>query len=140
MLRPRFAHRPADGLKPANKWAAVGLALVVLLAATPAYAYLGPGAGIASATTALAFVVSLVLAIFGLLLWPLRYVFRLITRKRAPNPPKIKRAVLIGLDGLDPDLVQRFMDAGRLPNMARLAAKGVFSKLRTTFPAMSPVA
>ncbi len=136
MFRPSLATR----CKHPPAWAAVGVWLTLILVATPAHAYVGPGAGIAIATTALAFVVSLVLAIFGLLLWPLRYAYRLITRKRAPKPARIKRAVLIGLDGLDPDLVQRFMDAGRLPNMARLAAKGVFSKLRTTFPAMSPVA
>lgn len=131
------ALHPAPRLRP---WLATCAALGALLIAGPAEAYVGPGAGIAIATTALAFVVSLVLALFGLLLWPLRYVYRLVSRKRPPRPARVKRVVLIGLDGLDPELVQRFMDAGRLPHMKRLAAKGAFSKLRTTFPAMSPVA
>ena len=105
-----------------------------------AHAYVGPGAGIAVATTMLAFVVSLVVATVGLLLWPLRFVIRRFTRKRPPNPARVRRAVLIGLDGLDPELVQRFMHQGRLPNMQRLADAGMFHKLRTTYPAMSPVA
>ncbi|HVY47476.1 MAG TPA: alkaline phosphatase family protein, partial [Minicystis sp.] len=54
--------------------------------------------------------------------------------------PRIERAVIIGLDGLDPDLAQRFMDEGRLPNLAKLAQRGTFRKLGTTFPSMSPVA
>lgn len=122
----------------------LGLALILCLAvlAMPAeaHAYVGPGAGIAVATTVLAFVVSVIAVILGLLLWPVRYVIRLFTRKRAPKPARVRRAVIIGLDGLDPELVHRFMDEGRLPNMRRLAEAGMFKRLKTTFPAMSPVA
>lgn len=105
-----------------------------------ALGYVGPGAGIAIATTALAFVVSFVLALFGILFWPVRWLWRRLTRKRPPNPPRVRRAVLIGLDGLDPGLVERFMAEGRLPNMKKLAELGRFQRLATTFPAMSPVA
>jgi predicted AlkP superfamily phosphohydrolase/phosphomutase len=118
------------------------LAAIAVLCAVPgtAEAYVGPGAGIAIATTALAFVVSLVLAIVGFLFWPVRFVWRLATRKRPPNPARVRRAVLIGLDGLDPVLVKRFMEQGKLPNLKKLAAKGGMTDLQTTFPAMSPVA
>lgn len=102
--------------------------------------YVGPGAGVAVATTALVFVVSALLTILGLLFFPVRLAYRLITRKRPPKPAKLKRAVIIGLDGLDPDVTQRLLDDGKLPNLARLAAKGSFRKLHTTFPSMSPVA
>ncbi|HWN69333.1 MAG TPA: alkaline phosphatase family protein, partial [Haliangium sp.] len=122
----------------------LGLAAVALLAAwlvpAAAHAYVGPGAGIAVATTVLAFVVSVVAVLLGLLLWPIRFVIRRFTRKRPPRQPRIRRAVLIGLDGLDPELVQRFMSEGRLPNMKRLAEAGMLSRLGTTYPAMSPVA
>ena len=113
---------------------------VVWLAPAPAEAYVGPGAGVAVATTAFLLLVSLVLAVFGLLLWPLRMAYRLITIKKPPKKPRIKRAVVIGLDGLDPKLARRFMEQGRLPNLQRLANKGMFTPLRTTFPSMSPVA
>ncbi len=115
--------------------------LVALMALpAPALAYVGPGAGIAVATTGFMLVISLVLAIFGILFWPFRWVYRQITRKRAPKPAKIKRAVLIGLDGLDPKLVRTMLADGKLPNMKKIADKGGFQNLATTFPAMSPVA
>ncbi len=117
-----------------------GAACAIVLLPAVAHAYVGPGAGIAVATTVLAFVISLVAVVVGLLLWPLRWLYRRVTRKRPPAPAKIRRAVLIGLDGLDPELVQRFMAEGRLPNMKRLADAGMFTKLGTTYPAMSPVA
>jgi predicted AlkP superfamily phosphohydrolase/phosphomutase len=121
-------------------WLAAAALLATWLAPVSAHAYVGPGAGIAVATTVLAFVVSVLAVLLGLLLWPIRFVIRRFTRKRPPRPPRIRRAVLIGLDGLDPELVQRFMSEGRLPNMKRLAEAGMLSRLGTTYPAMSPVA
>jgi predicted AlkP superfamily phosphohydrolase/phosphomutase len=44
------------------------------------------------------------------------------------------------LDGLDPKLTEKFMDEGKLPNLSRLKQEGCYSRLRTTFPALSPVA
>jgi predicted AlkP superfamily phosphohydrolase/phosphomutase len=48
--------------------------------------------------------------------------------------------VLVGLDGLDPELTRRFMRAGKLPNLEQLSQAGCFHRLGTTYPAMSPVA
>ena len=50
------------------------------------------------------------------------------------------RTVVLGFDGMNPNLVQRWMDAGRLPNFKRLANQGSFQTLATTNPAQSPVA
>jgi predicted AlkP superfamily phosphohydrolase/phosphomutase len=116
------------------------IALAILLEPGVAHAYIGPGAGVAIAASGLAIVVSVLLAIVGLLLWPLRFLWRLVTRKRPPNAPRIRRAVVVGLDGLDPTLVRRYMDEDKLPNMRRLARAGTFRELGTTNPAMSPVA
>jgi len=118
---------------------ALALLAMAMLPAT-AHAYVGPGAGIALVTGAATLIVSLVLGALSLLLWPFRLVWRRLTRKTPPNRPALKRAVLIGLDGLDPDLVQRFMDAGRMPTFQRLRDAGMFRPLQTTTPAMSPVA
>ena len=41
---------------------------------------------------------------------------------------------------VDPGLVDRFMAEDKLPNLAKLGAAGDFRRLRTTFPALSPVA
>jgi predicted AlkP superfamily phosphohydrolase/phosphomutase len=133
--------RVASALPSAlSLWLAAVALLATWLAPVSAHAYVGPGAGIAVATTVLAFLVSVVAVLLGLLLWPIRFVIRRFTRKRPPRKPRIRRAVLIGLDGLDPELVQRFMSEGRLPNMKRLAEAGMLSRLGTTYPAMSPVA
>jgi predicted AlkP superfamily phosphohydrolase/phosphomutase len=119
--------------------AAVAGAIVLLFPAV-AEAYVGPGAGIAIATTALAIVVSAVVIVFGLLLWPVRFLWRLATRRRPPKGSAIRRAVVVGLDGLDPEIVRRLMREGQLPNLERLAGSGTMSNLATTYPAMSPVA
>ncbi len=58
------------------------------------------------------------------------------------NTPVLKeRWVLIGVDGLDPERVQRLMQQGRLPHMAALSqhTQGVV-KLASTQPPQSPVA
>ncbi|MBI5865231.1 MAG: alkaline phosphatase family protein, partial [Planctomycetes bacterium] len=48
--------------------------------------------------------------------------------------------LVVGMDGLDPTLLRRMMDEGRLPNFARVAAKGTFNSLGTSMPPQSPVA
>lgn len=44
------------------------------------------------------------------------------------------RFLLIGLDGAEPDLVQPWMDAGLLPNLARLRARGAFLPCDSVIP------
>ncbi len=56
------------------------------------------------------------------------------------RPTTEKKVVVLGLDGLDPKMVQALIDAGRAPNFKRLAAMGSFARLGTTMPALSPVA
>ncbi|UCF67943.1 MAG: alkaline phosphatase family protein [Acidobacteriota bacterium] len=51
-----------------------------------------------------------------------------------------KKVVVLGLDGLDPQIVQALIDAGRAPNFKKLGQLGSFMKLGTTMPALSPVA
>ena len=51
-----------------------------------------------------------------------------------------RRVIVLGLDGLDPTIVQALMDEGRAPNFQKLAKMGGFRKLGTTMPALSPVA
>src|SRR5262249_59468445 len=59
---------------------------------------------------------------------------------RRRGKPKIRKLIFLGLDGLDPRLTEQFMAEGKLPNFSRLAREGGFRRLRTTFPALSPVA
>ncbi|HEX7896067.1 MAG TPA: alkaline phosphatase family protein [Terriglobales bacterium] len=51
-----------------------------------------------------------------------------------------KKTIVIGLDGLEPSLVESMLERGELPNLARIRAAGSYSRLRTTYPAQTPVA
>lgn len=118
------------------------LALVVLLllgTPAPAAAYVGPGAGIAFVSSFLVLLTTGVLAFFSLFLWPFRTAWRFIRRARRPKA-KIKRFIVVGLDGQDPNLTDRYIKEGKLPNFKRLAEQGCYHRLRTTFPSVSPVA
>lgn len=48
------------------------------------------------------------------------------------SPQFHQKLVLIGIDGLDPDLVTRFMNAGKLPNIRKLSRQGAMQRLETT--------
>jgi predicted AlkP superfamily phosphohydrolase/phosphomutase len=52
----------------------------------------------------------------------------------------IKKVIVIGLDGLEPTIVSRLLEAGELPNLARLKEQGGFARVATTRPAQTPVA
>src|SRR5262245_18470839 len=47
---------------------------------------------------------------------------------------------VLGVDGMDPVVLQRLMDEGKLPNFAKFAARGSFQPLGTANPPQSPVA
>ena len=49
------------------------------------------------------------------------------------------KLVLIGLDGADWNIIDPLIEAGRLPNLARLARTGVRGRLHTITPMLSPV-
>jgi predicted AlkP superfamily phosphohydrolase/phosphomutase len=50
-----------------------------------------------------------------------------------------ERVVILGFDGADAGLVEQYMAAGRLPNLARLRAEGSYSPLLSTNPPQTPV-
>ncbi|HEX4231796.1 MAG TPA: alkaline phosphatase family protein [Bryobacteraceae bacterium] len=106
----------------------------------PQLAYIGPGAGFALLGSFLSLIAGIFLSVVSLLLWPLRMMRRLLARRKGFRNARVKKIVFIGLDGLDPRLTERFMAEGKMPNLARLAESGSYSRLRTTFPSLSPVA
>ncbi len=53
---------------------------------------------------------------------------------------KSRKMIILGVDGLDPDLLTKFMAEGKMPNFARLEARGSFRRLTTSIPPQSPVA
>jgi predicted AlkP superfamily phosphohydrolase/phosphomutase len=119
---------------------AVAAALMLLVATpSPVAAYVGPGAGFVFVTSFLVFFVTGLIALFSLLLWPFRAALRLLRRAHLPKP-KVRRLVIVGFDGQDPRLTDRFMAEGKLPNFEALAAEGCYHPLQSTFPSVSPVA
>src|SRR5215472_7793113 len=114
--------------------------LALLLAPSFAHAYAGPGAGFAVLSSFWAIFIAFLYSFYALMTWPFRQLFRFVRRRNAYGKAKFKRAVILGFGGMDPELAERFMKEGRLPNLEKLRDRGMFSKLRTTFPAISPVA
>src|SRR5262249_39363585 len=84
-------------------------------------------------------VTTLPIVFVSLLIWPFSTVWRRLRYSRRPAP-WIRRLVIIGFDGQDPKLTNRYLVEGKLPNFARLAASGSYHELATTFPSISPVA
>ena len=113
---------------------------LVLLFPLRGEAYAGPGAGFAVLSSFWTLFVAFLYSAYAFMTWPFRHLLRTLRRRKAYGQAQIKRAVIVGFDGMDPELAQRFISEGKLPNLAKLQQQGTFRKLRTTFPAISPVA
>ncbi len=122
--------------------AGLGWAMAALIALLPAsaLAYIGPGAGFTFVTSFFLVFVTFFLACLTLLTWPIRWVVQKVRGRKALAAARVKRVVVVGLDGLEPELTDQFMKQGLLPNLERLAAQGGYTRLRTTLPPESPVA
>lgn len=114
----------------------------ILLCAIPnyAFAYIGPGAGFAFLGSTLVFVITIGMALVTILFWPMQWLWRVLRRKGISKHARARRVVIVGLDGLEPKLVEQYMAEGLLPNMSKLQQQGSFTRLGTTLPALSPVA
>ncbi|MFA9453713.1 MAG: alkaline phosphatase family protein, partial [Candidatus Aminicenantaceae bacterium] len=117
----------------------VGL-LLGLIVAPSLDAYVGPGAGFAFLSSFLVLFLTFFLALISLLSWPFRFLFRLIKGQKAYKHSLVDRVLIVGLDGMEPTLVEKFMAEGKLPNLSRLKETGSYARLSTTTPAISPVA
>jgi predicted AlkP superfamily phosphohydrolase/phosphomutase len=51
-----------------------------------------------------------------------------------------KKVIVIGLDGLEPAIVERLLQQNELPNLQRIRDSGYYGRVRTTYPAQTPVA
>jgi predicted AlkP superfamily phosphohydrolase/phosphomutase len=135
--RPRpHARRWPAGLR---RRASALTALALLAAATPAAAYIGPGAGFALLSSFMVLFSTIVIAVASLLIWPFRTLIRALRRTKPPKA-SIQRLVIVGLDGQDPRITDRLIAEGKLPNFQKLAESGAYARIHTTYPALSPVA
>jgi len=56
---------------------------------------------------------------------------------QAPSP--VGKVIVLGFDGVDARYTEKWMNEGKLPNMARLRESGTFRPLLPTTPAQTPV-
>src|SRR5690348_18365032 len=78
--------------------AVIGL---VLLLPLPSAAYAGPGAGFAVLSSFWTLFVAFLYSAYAFLTWPFRHLFRLLRHRKAYGKAQIKRAVILGFDGMD---------------------------------------
>lgn len=52
----------------------------------------------------------------------------------------ITRILVLGLDGLEPEIVESMLASGQLPNLGQIANQGGYTRVQTTYPAQTPVA
>jgi predicted AlkP superfamily phosphohydrolase/phosphomutase len=140
MLTPLLQPLRLPRLRPGVRTAALAVTLLLTAAADPVAAYIGPGAGFALGGSFLFALIGLLVASAAVALWPLRALTRAVRRRGRSRRATVGRVVVLGLDGLDPELAARGMAAGELPHLARLRDTGAFRPLATTTPPISPVA
>ena len=67
-------------------------------------------------------------------------IFLLACDRSAPAGQYSQKLVIIGFDGMDPDLVRQFIEAGKLPTFKKLTEQGGLYPLSTTHSPESPTA
>lgn len=117
------------------------VAVAVMLAVPDAgYAYIGPGAGFAFMTSFLILFATFFVAFFFFLTWPIRFLIKKMRRRGKTLEGRVDKVIVLGFDGLDPGMLQQYLEQGLLPNIAGLVEKGSFKGMRSTNPPISPVA
>ena len=90
--------------------------ILLLALSLPLQAYIGPGAGFAFLSSFFILFLTFFLALFSFFSWPFRFLLRVIKGQRAYKKSSINRFVIIGLDGLEPTLVEKYITEVKLPN------------------------
>src|SRR5438132_2923630 len=68
-----------------------------------------------------------------------RFLFAVALLFPLPLAGARQRVFVLGFDGVDAGYTERWMNEGKLPNLARLRQNGTFRPLRPTIPAQTPV-
>ncbi len=115
--------------------------LLLIVIISPIYAYVGPGAGFAFLGSFFFIFVAFFLAIFNFLTFPVRAFIKFLKRVRTLKNAKYKKVIIIGFDGIDYNLMNKFLKENKgLNNFEKLSKDGAFSPLWSTEPPISPVA
>ena len=103
----RWMCRPFAGKSARATWL---LLIAVIFVPALAHAYAGPGAGFAVLSSFWAIFVAFLYSFYALMTWPFRQLFRFLRRRNAYGKAVFERAVILGFDGMDPELADRFMN------------------------------
>ncbi len=74
-----------------------------------ALAYIGPGSGFAFISSFLTLVVGFFASVLSFLSWPFRMAWRMLRRRKGFRDARVKKAIFLGFDGLDPRLTERLI-------------------------------
>ena len=93
--------------------AAVLVLCLFVVEPPPAHAYIGPGAGFAFVSSFFAVFAAFLLAFLKLITWPFRWVIRTLALPQgASKRSRVKRVVIVGLDGQDAELTDALPGRG----------------------------
>lgn len=56
-----------------------------------------------------------------------------------PNPKRDLQILVVAIDGMEPQLLETMLDAGRLPNIAALVERGSLARIKVVTTMLSPV-
>ena len=102
-----------------ERFVAGSLGVLLVFPAT-VEAYVGPGAGFAFVPSFFTLFLALFLGFLTLLTWPLRWLLRSLRGNKVLAKCRVQRVIILGLDGQDPELTDRFIQEGLLPNFVKL--------------------
>jgi predicted AlkP superfamily phosphohydrolase/phosphomutase len=61
-------------------------------------------------------------------------------RGKTIRSKEFRRVIVLGVDGLDPNILRELFSKGKCPNLKKIALSGFFNSLATSYPPQSPVA
>ncbi|MEE8169000.1 MAG: alkaline phosphatase family protein [Phycisphaerae bacterium] len=108
-----------------------------MIGATYVLAYIGPGGGFAVVSSFAALFITILIALPSVLVFPIRWLYQFFRYAGVRRRRMTRRVVVLGLDGLDPQLMEQMIAEGELPNLASMPWRGT---LQTVPPPLSPVA
>ncbi len=118
--------------RPDSRLCYLVLALVLLFPQR-SEAYAGPGAGFAVLSSFWTIFVAFLYSFYALVTWPIRQLLRMFRRRKAYGKAQVKRVVIVGFDGMDPEL------ANALHERRPAAQPGQAARQRDVSPAANHI-
>ncbi|MEW5694181.1 MAG: alkaline phosphatase family protein, partial [Candidatus Hydrogenedentota bacterium] len=112
------------------------LIIIFFLVCNEVNAYVGPGAGFVIGGVSGILLIVIFSILFTIVVLPFSFFIKEFIYKKPEHKPLKNRVIIIGFDGLDPEILNRYIESGLIKNINKF----FINKLKTTNPAISPVA